>query len=68
MSLSPWTSRSRQELLELLDRLDATIEQLSQALAQEAERVPEVQRLQTHPGVGPMTALAFVLVLGTPFR
>ena len=37
-------------------------------MEQEAERVPEVQRLQTHPGVGPITALAFVLVLGTPHR
>jgi transposase len=68
LSLPPWTSRRRQELLELLDGLDPSIEQLSQAIEQEAERVPEVQRLQTHPGVGPITALAFVLVLGTPDR
>jgi len=68
LRLPPWTSRRRQELLELLDRLDPSIEQLSQAIEQEAERVPEVRRLQTHPGVGPITALAFVLVLGTPDR
>jgi transposase len=68
LSLPPWTSRRRQELLELLDRFDPSIDQLSQAIEQEAERVPEVQRLQTHPGVGPITALAFVLVLGTPDR
>ena len=68
MSLPPWTSRHRQELLELLDRFDQSIEQLSQAIKEEAERVPEVQRLQTHPGVGPVTALTFVLVLGTPSR
>jgi len=68
LSLPPWTSRRRQELLELLDRLDPSIDQLSQAIEQEAERLPEVQRLQTHPGVGPITALAFVLVLGTPDR
>jgi len=61
LRLPPWTSRRRQELLELLDRFDPSIEQ-------EAEQVPEVQRLQTHPGVGPITALAFVLVLGTPDR
>jgi len=41
---------------------------LSQAIEQEAARVPEVQRLQTHAGVGPITALPFVLVLGTPAR
>ena len=48
--------------------LRPSIDQLSQAIEQEAARVPEVQRLQTHPGVGPITALAFVLVLGTPAR
>jgi len=68
LSLPPWSSRRRQELLELLDRLDPSIEQLSQAIEQEAEKWPEVQRLLTHPGVGPITALAYVLVIGTPHR
>jgi transposase len=68
LPLAPWTSRRRQELLELLDEFDPGIDELSQAIEQEAERVPEVQRLLTHPGVGPITALAFVLVLGTPDR
>ena len=68
LRLPPWTTRRRQELLELLDRFDPSIDPLSQAIEQEAEQVPEVQRLQTHPGVGPITALAFVLVLGTPDR
>ena len=68
LSLSGWTSRRRQELLELLDRLDPKIDELTKAVEKEAERRPEVQRLQTHPGVGPITALAYVLVLGTPHR
>jgi transposase len=68
LQLPPWTTRRRQELLELLDRFDPTIDELTEAIQQEAERVPEVQRLQTHPGVGPITALAFVLVIGTPYR
>jgi len=68
LCLPTWTSRRRQELLELLDRLDPSIDQLSQAIEQEAERLPEVQRLQSHPGVGPITALAFVLIIGTPDR
>ena len=68
LSLPTWTSRRRQELLELVDQLDPSIDQLSQAIEQEAEQQPEVQRLMTHPGVGPITALAFVLVLGTPQR
>jgi transposase len=68
LPLPPWTSRRRKELLELLDRFDPSIDQLRQAIEQEAEQRPEVQRLLTHPGVGPITALAFVLVLGTPNR
>jgi len=67
-TLPPWTHRRRQELLELLDRFDPSIDQLTKAIEQEAQRRPEVERLQTHPGVGPITALAYVLVLGTPER
>ena len=68
LALSPWTTRRRQELLELLDRFDPKIAELTAAVEQEAERRPEVVRLQTHPGVGPITALTYVLVLGTPER
>ena len=68
LSLLPWSTRRRQELLELLDRFDPSIDQLSQAVEHEAAKLPEVERLQTHPGVGAITALAFVLVLGTPDR
>jgi hypothetical protein len=32
------------------------------------EKCPEARRLQTHPGVGPLTALAFVLILGRADR
>jgi transposase len=66
--LAPWTARRRHDLLALLDQLTAQIAELSQAVEQQAQRRPEVQRLMTHPGVGPITALAFVLVLGTPDR
>jgi transposase len=52
-------------LLELLNRLNPTIEELTAAVEQEAKRRPEVLRLMTHPGVGPITALAFVLIIGT---
>jgi transposase len=41
---------------------------LSQAIAQEAEKRPAAQRLMTHPGVGALTALAFVLILGDADR
>ena len=65
---APWANRRRHELLELLDRLDPTIAELSQAVEQEVEKCPEAQRLATHPGVGPLTALAFVLILGKAER
>src|SRR5262250_2766121 len=68
LTLPPWTRRRRQELLQLLDRFDPSIDELTQAIEQEAARWPEVERLQTHPGVGSITALAYVLVLGTPAR
>jgi len=31
---------------------------------QEAEKCPQAQRLMTHPGVGALTALAFLLIIG----
>jgi transposase len=68
LTLAPWASRRRQELLELLDRLHPRIEELTAAVEQEARKRPEVLRLMTHPGVGPLTALAYVLIIGTPER
>ena len=66
--LAPWASRRRHDLLELLDRLNPTIAELSQAVEQEVDKCPEAQRLATHPGVGPLTALAFVLIIGEAER
>ena len=66
--LAPWASRRRRDLLELLDRLTPTIAELSTAIEQEAERCPEARRLRTHPGVGSLTALAFVLIIGKAER
>ena len=68
LALGPWASRRRQELLDLLDRLHPTIEELTSAVEKEARKRPEVLRLMTHPGVGALTALAYVLILGTPER
>ena len=38
--LAPWASRRRRDLLELLDRLNPTIAELSQAIEQEVEKCP----------------------------
>jgi hypothetical protein len=66
--LAPWASRRRRDLLDLLDRLTPTIAELTQAVEEEAEKCPEARRLQTHPGVGALTALAFVLIIGRTER
>ena len=65
LTLAPWASRRRQELL---DRMNPTIEELTAAVELEARTRPEVLQLMTHPGVGPLTALAYVLIIGTPTR
>jgi len=67
-ALVPWASRRRQDLLDLLDQLTPKIQRLTQALEEEVEKRPVTRRLMTHPGVGPLTALAFELVIGTPGR
>jgi transposase len=66
--LAPWASRRRRDLLELMDRLNPTIADLTQTIEQEAEKCPEAWRLRTHPGVGSLTALAFVLIIGKAER
>src|SRR5713226_1931478 len=66
--LAPWASRRRRDLLELLDRLNPTITDLTRTIEQKVEKCPEAQRLRTHPGVGSLTALAFVLIIGRAER
>ena len=63
-----WARRRRQELLELLDRMNPKIDELTTAVEREAKKRPDAVRLMTHPGVGPLTALAYVLIIGTPER
>jgi hypothetical protein len=50
--LAPLASRRRHDLLELMDRLNPTITELTQAIEQEVEKCPERWRLMPHPGVG----------------
>jgi transposase len=64
LSLGEWASRRRQELLELLDRLSGSIQELDQAVAQQAERHPAAVQLMQQPGVGPVTGLALALAVG----
>ena len=66
--LARWASQRRQDLLEFLDQLTPKIQELTRALEQEVEKRPVTQQLMKHPGVGPLTAMAFELVIGTPER
>lgn len=64
LPLQPWASRRREDLLGLLRSLDTQIGPLDQAVAQAAEHNQQARWLMRQPGVGPITALAFVLTLG----
>lgn len=68
LPLEGWTARRRSELLALLDPLNQKVGELDQAVGQEAERRPEVRLLMTHPGVGPLVGLAYVLTIGPAER
>lgn len=56
--------RRREDLLRLLAQLNTWVKELDQRIEEEVARREDAQRLMTHPGVGPLTALGTVLVLG----
>jgi transposase len=64
LSLGPWASRRRAELLQLLDQLAAPLAELDRAVLEEAQHREDAVLLMTHPGIGPVTSLAFVLATG----
>ncbi len=64
LPLPAHTAHRRDESLELLAWLDARIAALERKIAGVANADPHARRLMTHPGVGPLTALATLLVLG----
>jgi transposase len=68
LPLRPYTRRRREELLGLLEGMEPEIAALDKAVEQEALARPEVRRLMTHPGVGPVTGLAYVLIIGDVSR
>jgi len=68
LELKPWADRRRRDLFELLKKLDGQIGELDRAVKEAAEQNTHAQLLMTQPGVGPITALAFVLTLGDVTR
>ena len=70
LPLKPWAWCRREDLLGLLGMLNQQISKLDTAVQQAAEENSQAKLLMTQPGVGPNTALGFVLTIGdvTRFR
>jgi len=68
LPLQGWTARRRSDLLAMLDRLEEQVGELDRAVRTEAEQRPEVRLLMTHPGVGAVVGLAYVLTIGPTTR
>ncbi len=68
LPLLPYAAERRQQLLRTLDGLEQEVARLDQRVAAEAARRPAAVKLMSHPGVGPVTALAMVLTLGPADR
>src|SRR5271167_3144826 len=64
LPLSGWYAHRRADLLALLDELDKRIGPLDEAVLEAAEQNREARLLMTHPGVGPIVSLAYVLTIG----
>jgi transposase len=61
LPLAGWEAQRRKDLLALLDELNERIRPLNEAVSKAAAENAEACRLMTHPGVGPIVALAYVL-------
>jgi transposase len=68
LELEPWTRQRRDTLLEMLEQFDQRVRPLDDAVKQAAQARPRAERLQTHPGVGPVIALATILTMGEVSR
>lgn len=68
LELLPYATVRRERLLAMLDALEAEMAKLNRQVEEEVKRRPEAVKLMTHPGVGPLTALAMVLTLGPAER
>ena len=64
LPLTGWTCRRRQDLLQILEMLEEQVAELDQAVEEAARANAQAQLLTSQPGVGPITALAFVVTLG----
>ncbi len=68
LPLLPYAAARRKHLLEALAELEAEIGRWQQRVEAEVRQRPAAVKLMTHPGVGPVTALAMVRTLGPAER
>jgi transposase len=68
LPLEGWTARRRADLLKVLAMLEGQVAGLDEAVGKVAFANPRARLLMTQPGVGPITALAFVVTLGDVAR
>jgi transposase len=68
LPLPPYTGQRRAELLSLYVQLQKRIQKLDQEVEGQIQQRAQARRLVTHPGVGPVTALATEVFLGDPSR
>jgi len=68
LSLAPHAGEQRDTLLALYPQLQGPIEDLDRQVERAAQQRAQARRLMTHPGVGPVTALATEVFLGDPQR
>ena len=61
-------TRIQNALQAMYKKMEEEIETLTQQVAEQAEQRSGARRLMTHPGVGPVTALATDVFLGNPKR
>ena len=68
LPLMPHTAYRRSALQTMYQKIESQIKELTQQVAEQAESRSAARRLMTHPGVGPVTALATEVFLGDPRR
>jgi len=68
LPLAPHATRQRDTLLALYPQLQGPIDDLDRQVEKQAQQRPQARRLMTHPGVGPVTALATEVFLSDPRR
>jgi transposase len=64
LPLTGWRAQRRKDLFDLLEEMNKHIEPLDEAVQAAAAEHAEARLLMTHPGVGPIVSLAYMLAIG----